>query len=80
MLKRMRLIPAVSVVAAVATLAGCALAPPPAREEVRAQALPNVTVPPAWTVPGGGQGHGGGDLPEAAAGAHCGHRVRTGAP
>ena len=56
MLKRMRSIPAVLLAAAVAALAGCALAPPPAREEVRAQALPNVTVPPAWTVQGGAQG------------------------
>ena len=53
---RMRSILAALLVAAVATLAGCALAPPPRADEVRAQALPNVAVPAAWTAPGGAQG------------------------
>lgn len=32
-----------------ALLAGCALAPPPAPEDVRAQALPHLQMPPQWT-------------------------------
>jgi outer membrane protein, multidrug efflux system len=35
--------------AAAATLAGCALAPPPDAEQVRSQALPNLQVAPQWT-------------------------------
>jgi NodT family efflux transporter outer membrane factor (OMF) lipoprotein len=34
-------------------LAGCALGTPPKPEEIRAQAMPNVAVPPQWTAPGG---------------------------
>jgi len=53
---RARTIPAALLVPAIAIVAGCALAPPPTRDEVRAQALPNVTLPAAWTAPGGAQG------------------------
>ena len=35
----------------VLALAGCALKAPPAREELSAQALPNLKVPPAWAQP-----------------------------
>ena len=38
---------------AVAVLGGCALAPPPKPDEIRAQALPHVAVPPAWKGTGG---------------------------
>ena len=38
---------------AVVALAGCALKKPPERAEVAKQALPNVTVPPAWTAQAG---------------------------
>lgn len=34
-------------------MAGCALNPPPAVQDIRAQALPNVNVPPQWTASGG---------------------------
>ena len=51
----MRNVPAASLVLAVAVLSGCALAPPPSSDEVRTQALPNVTLPAAWTAPGGMQ-------------------------
>jgi len=34
----------------VVTLAGCALAPAPERDEVRKQAMPNAAVPPQWTA------------------------------
>ena len=34
----------------VVTLAGCALAPAPERDEVRKQAMPNASVPPQWTA------------------------------
>ena len=36
--------------------AGCALAPPPTRDEVRAQAMPHVVVPATWTAAGAAQG------------------------
>ena len=39
-------------IAALATLAGCALAPPPGPEDVRSQALPNVATPGQWSVDG----------------------------
>jgi NodT family efflux transporter outer membrane factor (OMF) lipoprotein len=42
----MRLYPIV-----VLALAGCVLRAPPAREELSAQALPNLKVPPAWAPP-----------------------------
>jgi multidrug efflux system outer membrane protein len=43
------------IVAAIYALAaaGCALNPPPAATDIRAEALPNVSVPPQWTAPGG---------------------------
>lgn len=53
---RSRAIPAALLVPAIAIIAGCALAPPPRADEVRAQALPNVTIPAAWTAPGGVEG------------------------
>ena len=34
-------------------VAGCALNPPPTAEELRKDALPHTTVPPAWTAGGG---------------------------
>ena len=37
-------------------MSGCALAPPPTPDEVRTQALPNVTTPASWTAPGSTQG------------------------
>ncbi len=40
----------------VAALAGCALKAPPKADEIRQQALPNLTVPAQWTEPGGGAG------------------------
>ena len=33
-------------------LAGCALSPPPTREELKPQALPNLMPPPTWSTPG----------------------------
>ena len=54
---RMRSIPAAcAVLPLVAIVAGCALAPPPTRDEVHAQALPNVNVPAAWTASRGTPG------------------------
>ena len=41
---------------AASVLAGCALQPPPKPDEIRAQALPHVQVPPAWTAPGSAPG------------------------
>jgi len=38
-----------SVALACAALAGCALAPPPAGDDLRGQSLPNTQVPPQWT-------------------------------
>jgi NodT family efflux transporter outer membrane factor (OMF) lipoprotein len=42
--------------AAATLLAGCALQPPPKPDEIRAQALPHVQVPPAWAAPVGTPG------------------------
>lgn len=39
--------------AVAATIAGCALKPPPAPEEISSQALPNLNVPPSWTAQAG---------------------------
>ena len=39
-------------IAALATLAGCALAPPPKPEDIRPQAMPNVATPGQWSVEG----------------------------
>ena len=36
-----------------ASLAGCALESPPKPDEIRAQSLPNVAIPPAYTAMGG---------------------------
>src|SRR5438309_11388947 len=33
-------------------LTGCALGPPPKSEEIRTQALPNLSVPSSWTASG----------------------------
>ncbi|MGE5669231.1 MAG: TolC family protein, partial [Betaproteobacteria bacterium] len=37
-------------------LAGCALQAPPRPDEIRAQSLPNVSVPGTWNAPGGTPG------------------------
>lgn len=37
-------------IAVAVTLAGCALAPPPGREDIRPQALPNVATPGQWSA------------------------------
>jgi NodT family efflux transporter outer membrane factor (OMF) lipoprotein len=39
-----------------AALSGCALKPPPEREALAKQALPNLKVPAAWRAPGGAAG------------------------
>ena len=39
-------------IAALATLAGCALAPPPKPEDIRPQAMPNVATPGQWSAQG----------------------------
>ena len=39
-----------------AALAGCALESPPRPDEIRAQSLPNVAIPPAYTAQGGAPG------------------------
>ena len=39
-----------------AALAGCALESPPRPDEIRAQSLPNVAIPPAYTAVGGAPG------------------------
>ena len=39
-----------------AALAGCALESPPRPDEIRAQSLPNVAIPPAYTAMGGSPG------------------------
>ena len=39
-----------------AALAGCALESPPRPDEIRAQSLPNVAIPPAYTAAGGAPG------------------------
>lgn len=41
---------------ALAITSGCALAPPPKPEEVRAQAMPHVAVPATWTAASAAQG------------------------
>ena len=53
---RARTLPATALLLGIAVIAGCALAPPPNRDEVRKQALPNVNVAASWTAPGGTQG------------------------
>ena len=40
----------------VALIAGCALNAPPKQEDVRAQSLPNLVVPPQWAEQGGAPG------------------------
>src|SRR4029078_4473920 len=50
---RARRFPAAPLILAVAIASGCALAPPPTPDEVRTQALPNVTVAAASPAPGG---------------------------
>jgi outer membrane protein, multidrug efflux system len=52
---------AASLLLAGAITSGCALAPPPAPDEVRQQAIPNVTIPATWVAPGGPQGGVGGN-------------------
>ena len=47
---------ALPVLFAMATLAGCALESPPKPDEIRAQALPHVAIPPAYTAKGGAVG------------------------
>ena len=46
----MRLPPTAVASLVAAALAGCSLPSPPKPDEIRAQALPNVAVPPSWTV------------------------------
>jgi NodT family efflux transporter outer membrane factor (OMF) lipoprotein len=53
---RVRTIASALLVPAFGTVAGCALAPSPSSEEVRAQAIPNVTLPARWAATGGTQG------------------------
>jgi NodT family efflux transporter outer membrane factor (OMF) lipoprotein len=42
-----------ALVTVAAALGACALQPAPKPDEIQAQSLPNVDVPPAWTAPGG---------------------------
>src|SRR5689334_5902279 len=48
----MRIALSCSVVLTSLALAGCALSPPPTREEIKPQALPNLAPPSMWTTPG----------------------------
>ena len=45
-----------SALAVVLALTACAVPSPPKDDELRAQAIPNVTAPAAWTAPGGAPG------------------------
>jgi NodT family efflux transporter outer membrane factor (OMF) lipoprotein len=56
MTMRARTIVSALLVPAIGIVAGCALAPPPATDEVRAQAMPNVALPSRFVAPGGTQG------------------------
>ena len=48
----MRALRTILSVAVAASLAGCALQAPPARDDIAGQALPNFKVPPAWAAQG----------------------------
>jgi len=52
----MRRAHALTMIVAAATLAACALQSPPKRDEIKAQALPNLTLPQAWVARGGSPG------------------------
>jgi NodT family efflux transporter outer membrane factor (OMF) lipoprotein len=47
---------AIAVVLAAALVSGCELLPPPARDWLRGEALPNVKPPPGWAAKGGANG------------------------
>src|SRR5512145_1225482 len=52
----MRGSPALPMLLSAVVLAGCAIGTPPPSDEIRAQSLPNLTLPQAWTATGGAPG------------------------
>jgi NodT family efflux transporter outer membrane factor (OMF) lipoprotein len=54
--RRMPLVPAAAMVAAMLTSGACVLKSPPDLEAIRSESMPAVTVPTDWTAPGAGAG------------------------